>query len=90
MSCFTGTLTKIMKTFEAIAAKKVVATFKIEGDLFRMLGNCWTNPAVDMFFTKHPEYKDLPLDHTWVVNNTEEYVLYTIYSVGQIVINEIH
>ncbi len=73
----------IMKNFNIIASKEVVASFKMDYDTYKMKFKC-KDELVAFIRDKHPEYLEIPYN----VDFPNDDIVVEFYSVGDIVIEE--
>lgn len=76
-----------MKNYKIVASKEVVATVTVDGELFKAMGNTWSE-GIAPFLEKHPEFAECPYDASWDCSEDEK-VVYKFYSIGNPVVEEI-
>ena len=73
----------IMKKFDIVASKEVVASFQMDYNTFKMKF-AFSAQLVDFIVDKYPEYKDVPYN----VDFPDDKVVVEFYSLGNLVVEE--
>lgn len=74
----------IMKHFNVVASKEIVASFRMNYGTYKMKFEC-TTQLVEFIVSKYPEYKDTP----YHVDFPNDDVVIEFYSLGNLVIDPI-